>query len=193
MAMKQPTPQAAGAAGTRARPQPAADKPRPRGNRKPTPTADDNGRDEIVLADLHRLTNLTANPLYVWEAILVCTLHDSPLPAWCLDYIKTTAVLLHDLIDDAQSEHPKNSAAAATAKVAAALQMARRGWNAFQRFRADDAKMHDAITVEVVEQVAHLPHLHRLLSNPMETIKQRRNLDGDRHLSRRITHDSPHF
>jgi hypothetical protein len=154
--------------------------------KQPTPTVDDDDRDEIVLADLLRLANLTANPLYVWQAILVCVLHETPLPAWCLDYINTTAVLLHDLVDDAQSEHGKNSPAAAIEKVAAALQMVRPGWNAFQRFKADEAKMRDALTVEVAAMAAHIPHLRRLLPNPVETIKRRRILDGGRHIRRRI-------
>jgi hypothetical protein len=81
---------------------------------------------ERAISDLERRARLTANPLYIWQAILRCFVHDLPLTDYCLNYIKSTAMLLHPLIEDAMSTQPQIEADDAIGRLAAALQISGR-------------------------------------------------------------------
>jgi hypothetical protein len=99
------------------------------------------------IASLERRALATKNPLYFWKAITLSFAHDLPLSLELLNYIKTTAVLVFALMQDVTGDDndrtPKISPMEAIERIPQALQMTRRGWNAFQRLTVDDSKMRD--------------------------------------------------
>jgi len=93
-----------------------------------------------------QLAKLTANPLYVWHAILRCIIHHIDFPQLCLDYIACTAVSLSPLIEDARSEKPKIAPQAALAQLAQIMQLTdgKKGSdNAFAKLAKDQECIRD--------------------------------------------------
>lgn len=130
--------------------------------------SDDAEHLESRCRDLRRRAELTGNRLYVWEAILHYTVADAPLPDWCIDYIRTVAFNLFDLRHGRDPSKPpvrqegeserdfaersnrqgQFTAQSASDRVASALMLTRRGWNAFVEFESDQQKELDASTYD---------------------------------------------
>jgi hypothetical protein len=146
-----------------------------------------------------RATKKRGNPLYVWQAILLFTAYDLPLPDWCVAHIRTVAVNLHDLMQGvnpatapvrAEGESDSNFAQRSMAwyrdpKFAPtdapeflpqALMLTRQGWNAFSELAADQEKMSDAMQYAATRR-----------EDEMDVIRRKRNLDHVRSARRRIT------
>jgi hypothetical protein len=99
----------------------------------------------------------TKNPIYIWQAILAFLAHNEPLPDWCIEYIKCCAIEMHHLVVNLVRDERNNGALlplppissavrAVTDAVPAALQLRRRGWNAFRQYAADQRRMQDGTT-----------------------------------------------
>ena len=111
---------------------------------------------------LKSLSELTRNPLYVWEAIAYSFLFGDELPAWCLAYIAETSWEMLGLMQkvlgpdfsisiEAVEGHErlqKKTAKEAAAGVSRALQITRPGYNAFKDIQSDTRKVEDASLVD---------------------------------------------
>jgi hypothetical protein len=116
-------------------------------------------RHSSMIEDLRHRAIEQENPLYVWEAILRSFSVNDPLPDWCIVYLKTTAILLHRLMqnghcgvgNDTRSK-PRRLAAKGqewrriSDTVAAALQLKSKGWNAFRDHASAERKIIDAVS-----------------------------------------------
>jgi hypothetical protein len=132
--------------------------------------SDDDDREQVEgwIASLRRKAELTSNPLYVWHAILYCTMCEMPLPDWCIGYLGSVAFNLFDLAAGVDfREHPSRRDSESAADVAnrtvahfdtptieaeralelvpQALELSRQGKNAFTSLRSDEQKVHEAM------------------------------------------------
>lgn len=115
------------------------------------------------LEDLRRRYFRKLNPLYVWNAVVVCNLAGHPrrpLPKWCVDRILTFAVHMkalgelnnpktfpypepgdtQDTINDRISEwrRQKITPTEAVAMLPSILEVTRPGWNAFAQYASEE-------------------------------------------------------
>jgi hypothetical protein len=91
-----------------------------------------------------RRTEISQNALDIWMALAVCDEHDE-LPPWVMGYLINVArslVTLHEHYDD------KN----AMRKVATALLLERRGYNAFKQLRSDSRKESIAVWTDMQQR-----------------------------------------
>ena len=162
---------------------------------------DDAEHLETSCRDLRRRAELTGNPLYVWEAILLFAAADAPLPGWCIDHIRTVAINLFDLrhgrypltpparqAGESERDFAERSlnlyrqrqfaAKSASDRVANALMLTRQGWNAFVAFEDDQQKELDANTYDLT--------LAGGADEALTRIRSQRNLEHDRSVLRRV-------
>lgn len=138
-------------------------------------TTDAPSRAQVLIADLERRARVTANPLYVWNAILRSFMEGYELTDYMLEYIKSISIQLSPLIEDAWSSEPKIKPEDALAEVLAALLITgpQGKPNAFIRLRRDSE----------LESEYFLATFPRLQGSPRPPPK---HLNDVRNLKRRI-------
>jgi hypothetical protein len=136
---------------------------------------------EERVADWERRARLTANPLYVWRAMLSCFMYEIPLTEYCLDYIKHSSVQFFDLIEDATSEKPTIDPLKAVTAVPRVLQITNGQGkpNAFELLRRDRQREMDASREDAARVFGQEPKHRRVDErNLRKYIKKGRELGG---------------
>jgi hypothetical protein len=121
---------------------------------------------------LQGMAGKTANPLYVWDAILTCLTLNEPLPEWCNSYLLHTAIELAKLkaavageqFIEPAPEIPMKGGEAVRA-VPLALQIKAKSnssYDAFRGYASDQVKIRDAgimLAAKVApESIKNLPN-----------------------------------